>query len=132
MKRSYNDQPQIDEFGLLAEIVHSENVDLLEIINKKQLFPIAQKDESTGDNLLHYAIFENKTEFIHRVLHLYENEVNTKNARGNTPFHYACLRGNIEIVLCLFYMKKANQAQSQARVQPVNLTIMNKAGYLPI
>jgi ankyrin repeat protein len=63
---------------------------------------------------------------------LYENEVNTKNARGNTPFHYACLRGNIEIVLGLYYMKKANQAQSQARVQPVNLTIMNKAGYLPI
>jgi hypothetical protein len=60
-QRTYTDQPQIDEFGLLAEIVHSENVDLLEIINKKQLFPIAQKDESTGDNLLHYAIFENKT-----------------------------------------------------------------------
>lgn len=95
----------LDEFGLLTEIVKYERVNFLEAINKKQLFPITQKDEYTGDNLLHFAVFENKTDFIYKILHLYENEVNVKNARGNSPFHYACLKGNIEIVLNLFEMK---------------------------
>lgn len=99
----------LDEFGLLTEIVKYQRDHFLEAINKKQLFPITQKDEYTGDNLLHFAVFENKTEFIFKVLHLYENEVNVKNARGNTPFHYACLKGNIKIVLMLFHLKKASK-----------------------
>lgn len=104
------DQEQpLDEFGLLTEIVKYERVSFLTQINKKSLFPITQKDEYTGDNLLHFAIFENKRDFIYQVLHLYENELNVKNARGNTPFHYACLKGNIDIVLTLYHLKKATK-----------------------
>lgn len=79
-----------------------ERVSFLEQINKKGLFPITQKDEYTGDNLLHFAVLENKLNFIYDTLHLFENEVNVKNAVGNTPFHYACLKGNNEVVAVLF------------------------------
>ncbi len=98
----------IDQFELLTEIVKYERVSFLERISQKNLFPITQKDEYTGDNLLHYTIFENKADFLHKVLHLYENEVNAKNERGNTPFHYACLKGNIEIVM--LFMRKAGKS----------------------
>jgi len=29
---------------------------------------------------------------------VFENEFNTKNEKGNTPFHLACLKGNLEVV----------------------------------
>jgi ankyrin repeat protein len=82
--------------------------------------------------LLHYAVFEDKAAFIHQALHLYENEVNVKNAMGNTPFHYACLKGNIEIVLILFHMRRAQKPLQPIRAAPVDLLITNKAGLLPI
>ena len=77
------------------EIVREELVNFLEAINKKQLFTISQKDENQGDNLLHYAIFENKTRFVISILHLFENELNLKNEKGNTPLHHACLKGDL-------------------------------------
>jgi ankyrin repeat protein len=67
---------------------------LLKKIHEENLFPIHQKDDYSGDNVIHYAIFENKVEFIAEIAHLYENEINLKNEDGNTPFHYACLKGN--------------------------------------
>jgi len=33
-----------------------------------------------------------------KTLHIFENEFNTKNEHGNTPFHLACLKGNVEVV----------------------------------
>ena len=38
--RRKDKEQSIDEFGLLTEIVKHERVNFLEIINKKQLFPI--------------------------------------------------------------------------------------------
>lgn len=55
----------------------------------------------TGDSVLHYAIFDNKTEFVKSIIDLYENEVNMRNEDGNTPLQYACMRGNLEIVKLL-------------------------------
>jgi ankyrin repeat protein len=82
--------------------------------------------------LLHYAIFENKTEFIKKVLPLYENEVNAKNEPGNTPFHYACLKGNLEIVQLFFNMQKIIKTASQGKSTQVDLLAENKAGFLPV
>jgi ankyrin repeat protein len=73
----------------------------LKEIYHKQLFIITQKDVFTGDSLLHYAIFDNKTEFVKHMIELFENEINMKNEDGNTPLHYACIRGNLEIVKLL-------------------------------
>ena len=55
----------------------------------------------TGDTILHYAIFDNKTELVKQIIDLYENEVNMRNEDGNTPLAYACLRGNLDIVKLL-------------------------------
>ena len=116
---------------MLTEIVKYERINFLEQINKKALFPITQKDEYTGDNLLHYAVFENKKTFIFEVLHLFENEVNIKNAKGNTPFHYACLKGEMEIVVCFFNQKRKNKT-SRVKTSTADFFITNKAGMLPI
>ena len=62
---------------------------------------ITQKDMFTGDSILHYAIFDNKTELVKQIIDLYENEVNMRNEDGNLPLSYACLRGNLEIVKLL-------------------------------
>lgn len=56
----------------------------------------------TGDSILHYAIFDNKTELVKSIIDLYENEVNMRNEDGNTPLSYACLRGNLELVKLLY------------------------------
>lgn len=92
---------KIDEFRLLTEIVKLERVNFLQVISEKGLFPITQKDEYTGDNLLHYAVMSKKANFILRVKPLFENEINNKNEQGNTPFHYACLLGNLDLVQAL-------------------------------
>lgn len=55
----------------------------------------------TGDTVLHYATFDNKTFFVKAIIDLFENEVNMRNEDGNTPLSYACLRGNLEIVKIL-------------------------------
>ena len=55
---------------------------------------IHQKDDQ-GDGLIHFAIFSNKYNFIVKVKHLYETEINLRNDDWNTPFHYACLTGNL-------------------------------------
>ena len=68
------------------------------MIAEKNLFPITQKDEHTGDNLIHYAVLSKKPNFIDKVKHMFENEINDRNDQGNTPFHFACLLGNLDIV----------------------------------
>lgn len=35
------------------------------------------------------------------MIDLFENEINMKNEDGNTPLHYACMRGNLPIVKLL-------------------------------
>jgi hypothetical protein len=49
------------------------------MIADKNLFPITQKDEYTGDNLLHYAVLSKKPNFIVKVKHMFENEINNRN-----------------------------------------------------
>ena len=77
--------------------------------------------------MLHFTIFENKPEFLQKVLYLYENELNAKNERGNTPFHYACLKGNLEIVMIL--LKRAGKG---SKAPPIDIVAENKAGLLPL
>jgi ankyrin repeat protein len=89
---------KIDEFKLLMEIVRHDRVSFLQLISDKSLLPITQKDEYTGDNLLHYAVLSKKSNFIIRVKAMFENEINNKNEQGNTPFHLACLLGDLELV----------------------------------
>ena len=127
---STDTKKNIDQFELLTEIVKYERISFLERISQKNLFPITQKDEYTGDNLLHYSIFENKAAFLQKILHLYENEINAKNERGNTPFHYACLKGNLEMVS--IFMRRPGKAVGQVKAQPIDLVAENKAGLLPL
>ena len=49
------------------------------MIAEKGVFPITQKDEFTGDNILHYAVLSKKPNFIIKVKSMFENEINTKN-----------------------------------------------------
>ena len=65
-----------------------------------------------------------------KALPLYENEVNAKNERGNTPFHYACLKGNLDIVIIL--MRRAGKTTGQSKAPPIDLIAENKAGLLPL
>jgi ankyrin repeat protein len=46
---------------------------------------------------------------------LFANEVNIKNAKGNTPFHQACLKGNIGIVQMLYRMECFKEISSGSR-----------------
>jgi len=46
-------------------------------------------------------VMSKKANFILRVKPLFENEINNKNEQGNTPFHYACLLGNLDLVQAL-------------------------------
>jgi hypothetical protein len=64
------------------------------------------------------------------VLHLYENEVNAKNERGNTPFHYACLKGNLDIVM--LFMQKPMKSVGQVRASQIDLIAENKAELMPL
>ena len=38
---------------------------------------------------------------------MFENEINTKNDQGNTPLHFACLTGNLEIIKILLSFQNA-------------------------
>lgn len=60
-----------------------------------------QKEIESGDNLLHYAILDAKTQFIEKTLGVFENDLSVQNVDGNTPLHYACLLGNLKIVKLL-------------------------------
>ena len=92
---------KVDEFALLIRIVKLERIHFLREIHYKQLFIITQKDMLTGDSILHYAIFDDKTDFVRSIIDLYENEVIMRNEDGNTPLAYACMKGNLEIVKLL-------------------------------
>ena len=83
---------------MLTEIVKYERVNFLKMIAEQNFFPITQKDEYTGDNLLHYAVLSKKSNFINKARHLFENEINNRNEQGNTPFHFACLLGSLDMV----------------------------------
>ena len=88
------------------------------MIAEKSVFPITQKDEFTGDNVLHYAVLSKKPNFIIKVKSMFENEINTKNEQGNTPFHFACLLGNLDLVQALIvgkYQSKLSNTTSAVR-----------------
>ena len=59
------------------------------------------KDKKIGDTLVHYAVLSGKVEFIKRCKAIFENDVNTRDFMGNTPLHFACLIGNLEVVNAL-------------------------------
>jgi len=86
---------------------------------------ISQKDVLTGDTLLHYATFENKSAFIEGILDYFANEINQKNEDGNTALSYACLRGNLKIVK-LLHMKGADlDTRNAALLTPLHLATYN-------
>jgi len=126
---------KVDEFLLLAEIVKRERVHFLQLIADKALFPVTQKDEYTGDNLLHYAVLARKANFITRVKALFENEINNKNEQGNTPFHFACMLGNLDLVQALLVDKYQSKLTNKSvlRVKSnVEMCAVNKVGLMPI
>ena len=70
---------------------------------------------------------------------MFENEINTKNDQGNTPLHFACLTGNLEIVKILLSFDKSFSTvsgvsgSSQSGVgQGIEMCTVNKEGLLPI
>lgn len=79
----------------------------------------------TGDSVLHYAIFDNKTAFVEAIIDMYENEVNMRNEDGNTPLAYACLRGNLEVVRLLHQRGAIMNGKNQAGLSPLLLGIYN-------
>lgn len=79
----------------------------------------------TGDSVLHYAIFDNKTAFVEQIIDMYENEVNMRNEDGNTPLAYACLRGNLEIVKMLHCKGAVMNGKNQAGLTPLMQAIYN-------
>eukprot|EP00347_Sterkiella_histriomuscorum_P015824 403355547 len=120
-----NSANKIDEFALLIRIIKLERVHFLREIHYKQLFIITQKDMFTGDSILHYAIFDNKSELVRQIIDLYENEVNMRNEDGNTPLAYACLRGNLQIVKLLHGKGAIMNQKNQANLTPLMLAIYN-------
>ncbi|CDW75543.1 serine threonine-protein phosphatase 6 regulatory ankyrin repeat subunit a-like [Stylonychia lemnae] len=116
---------KIDEFTLLIRIIKLERIHFLKEIQFKQLFIITQKDMFTGDSILHYAIFDNKTELTKQIIELNQNEVNMRNEDGNTPLAYACLRGNLEIVKLLHSTGAIMNQKNQANLSPLMMAIHN-------
>ena len=82
-------------------MVKHERINLIQTVNKRGIFAVTQRDEYSGDNLIHYAVLSGKQEFINKTKYMFENEINTKNDQGNTPLHFACLTGNLEIIKIL-------------------------------
>ena len=60
-------------------MVRHERINFLQIVNKRQFFAVTQRDEYTGDNLIHYAVLSGKADFINSIKNMFENEINTKN-----------------------------------------------------
>ena len=92
----------------------------------------------TGDNVLHLAVFENRTDFVRSVVStssgngsddqnshaLYEvDEINMKNEDGNTPLSYACIKGNLEIVKILHAKGAVMTHRNTAGLTPLLLSI---------
>ena len=59
------------------------------------------KDKKIGDTLVHYAVLSRKVNFILNCRSIFENDVNTRDFMGNTPLHFACLIGDLEVVKAL-------------------------------
>ena len=58
-----------------------------------------------------------------QMIDLFENEVNMKNEDGNSPLHYACMRGNLEVVK-LLHIKGANMTiKNLSNLTPLHLAI---------
>lgn len=122
---------RIDEFAILMRIVRHERVQFLREIQYKQLFSITQKDMITGDSVIHLAVFEDKTDFVKKIISpdegshaLYELEdINLKNEDGNTPLCYACLRGNLELVKLLHFKGALMAHRNTAGLTPLLLSI---------
>ena len=49
-----------DEFRLLTEMVRHERINFLQAVNKRGFFAVTQRDEYSGDNLIHYAVLSGK------------------------------------------------------------------------
>jgi len=85
-----------------------------------------QKEINSGDNLLHYAILDDKTEFIEKVIGVFENDINAQNVDNNTPLHYACLKGNIKIVKLLVNNKANVLYLNKQGLSPLMMAIKNQ------
>ena len=120
-------------------MVRYDRVDFLQAVNKRQLFAVTQRDESSGDNLIHYAVLAGKADFIDCIKGMFENEINTKNDQGNTPLHFACLTGNLEIVKILLAFQNGfstvpgvSGSSQPGAGQGIEMCAVNKDGLLPI
>ena len=51
--------------------------------------------------MVHYAVLSGKVNFILKCKHIFENDVNTRDFMGNTPLHFACLTGKLDVVKAL-------------------------------
>jgi hypothetical protein len=88
----------------------------------------------TGDSVLHLAVFEDKTEFVQKIIcpeegahALYElEEINLKNEDGNTSLTYACLKGNLEIVKLLHFKGASMTHKNSAGLTPLLLSIYHQ------
>ena len=70
---------------------------------------------------------------------MFENEINTKNDQGNTPLHFACLTGNLEIVKILLSFQNGfstvpgvSGSSQPGAGQGIEMCAVNKEGLLPI
>ena len=94
--------------------------DILATISKSALFSVLQrddKDKKIGDTLVHYAVLSGKVEFIQKCRNIFENEINTKDFQGNTPLHFACLVGDIDMVNVLLTFTKMNTSSATGSAQ---------------
>ena len=57
------------------------------------------------------------------MIELFENEINMKNEEGNTPLHYACIRGNLEVVKLLNSKGAQMSERNTAFLTPLMLSI---------
>ena len=115
-------------------------------ISKLTLLSVLQrddKDKKIGDTLVHYAVLSGKVEFITRCKQIFENDVNTRDFMGNTPLHFACLIGNLDVVKALLTYDmigsgtgSGSAAQAQANNGNASNTIelcpKNNEGLMPI
>jgi ankyrin repeat protein len=92
----------------------------------------------TGDSVLHLAVFEDKSEFVKKIISpdegthaLYEpDDINLKNEDGNTPLSYACLRGNLELVKLLHFKGAIMAHRNSAGLTPLLLAIYHQHYFL--
>lgn len=92
---------------------------------------------------MHYAVLSRKVEFIVNCRHIFENDVNTRDFMGNTPLHFACLIGDLDVVKALLTFGVISSGSATGTVQAaaanngasqnsIELCPKNHEGLMPI